>query len=155
MMLSVALFGVAALLALAVLALLMVRSPLASRLIYTACMIVTAASLAAALSHLLTARPPEELTLPIGLPWLGAHLRLDALSAFFLVVVDLVPRSGRSRRDDRQPVRPRLAMPLSAACRGSCQSICTLPAVRRRRINCWKDCSRCWRPAHNRPGLDA
>jgi hydrogenase-4 component B len=89
MMLSVALFGVAVLLALAVLALLMVRSPMASRLIYTACMIVTAASLAAALSHLLTARPPEEFTLPIGLPWLGAHLRLDALSAFFLVVVDL------------------------------------------------------------------
>ena len=27
--------------------------------------------------------------LPIGLPWLGAHVRLDALAAFFLVVVDL------------------------------------------------------------------
>ena len=31
----------------------------------------------------------EVLTLPIGLPWLGAHFRLDALSAFFLVVVNL------------------------------------------------------------------
>ena len=30
-----------------------------------------------------------ELTLPIGLPWLGAHFRLDALAAFFLVVVNL------------------------------------------------------------------
>src|SRR4029079_5975743 len=29
------------------------------------------------------------LTLPVGLPWLGAHFRLDALSAFFLVVVNL------------------------------------------------------------------
>src|SRR5207237_665330 len=29
------------------------------------------------------------LALPIGLPWLGAHFRLDALSAFFLVVVNL------------------------------------------------------------------
>jgi len=28
-------------------------------------------------------------TLPIGLPWLGAHFRLDALSGFFLVVVNL------------------------------------------------------------------
>ena len=28
-------------------------------------------------------------TLPVGVPWLGAHLRIDALSAFFLVVVDL------------------------------------------------------------------
>ena len=29
------------------------------------------------------------LTLPVGLPWLGAHFRLDALAAFFLVVVNL------------------------------------------------------------------
>ena len=28
-------------------------------------------------------------TLPVGLPWLGAHFRLDALAAFFLVVVNL------------------------------------------------------------------
>ncbi len=31
----------------------------------------------------------SDLTLPIGLPWLGAHFRLDALAAFFLVVVNL------------------------------------------------------------------
>jgi len=29
------------------------------------------------------------MTLPIGLPWLGAHFRLDALASFFLVVVNL------------------------------------------------------------------
>ena len=29
------------------------------------------------------------MTLPLGLPWLGAHFRLDALSAFFLAVVNL------------------------------------------------------------------
>jgi len=29
------------------------------------------------------------LTLPVGLPWLGAHFRLDSLAAFFLVVVNL------------------------------------------------------------------
>ena len=28
-------------------------------------------------------------TLPLGLPWIGAHFRLDALSTFFLVVVNL------------------------------------------------------------------
>ena len=33
------------------------------------------------------AAPP--LTLPLGLPWLGAHFRLDALAAFFLGVVNL------------------------------------------------------------------
>jgi hydrogenase-4 component B len=89
MMLSVALTCAAVLLALAVLAVVMARSPHASRLIYTACTLVTAISLAAALTHLLAARVPETLTLPVGLPWLGAHLRLDALSAFFLAVVDL------------------------------------------------------------------
>ena len=30
-----------------------------------------------------------DLTLPVGLPWLGAHFRLDALASFFLVVVNL------------------------------------------------------------------
>ena len=28
-------------------------------------------------------------SLPIGLPWLGAHFRIDALAAFFLIVIDL------------------------------------------------------------------
>jgi formate hydrogenlyase subunit 3/multisubunit Na+/H+ antiporter MnhD subunit len=31
----------------------------------------------------------ERVVLPLGLPWIGAHVRLDALSAFFLVVVGL------------------------------------------------------------------
>ena len=42
-----------------------------------------------ALAHLLGAAAPFGLTLPLGVPWLGAHFRLDALSAFFLIVVDL------------------------------------------------------------------
>jgi formate hydrogenlyase subunit 3/multisubunit Na+/H+ antiporter MnhD subunit len=33
--------------------------------------------------------PASALTLPLGLPWLGAHFRLDSLAAFFLVVVNL------------------------------------------------------------------
>ena len=28
------------------------------------------------------------ITLPLGLPWIGANFRLDALSAFFLAVVN-------------------------------------------------------------------
>jgi hypothetical protein len=39
----------------------------------------------------------ESQTLPIGLPWLGAHFRLDALSAFFLVVVNLGGAAARPR----------------------------------------------------------
>jgi len=33
--------------------------------------------------------PGGTLSLPIGLPWLGAHFRLDALAAFFLLVINL------------------------------------------------------------------
>src|SRR3954463_2742153 len=32
---------------------------------------------------------PPRISLPIGLPWLGAHFRLDSLTAFFLAVVNL------------------------------------------------------------------
>jgi hydrogenase-4 component B len=72
-----------------VFAVVIVKSAAASRVIYGAVIVVTTLSLAAALTHLLTAAPAESLTLPVGLPRLGAHLRLDALSAFFLAVVDL------------------------------------------------------------------
>ena len=41
------------------------------------------------LGALIGQAPAETLTLPLGLPWIGAHFRLDALSAFFLVVVDI------------------------------------------------------------------
>ena len=37
----------------------------------------------------LAAAPPAGVVLPLGLPWIGAHFRIDALSAFFLAVVNL------------------------------------------------------------------
>src|SRR6266571_794472 len=89
MMLNIVLACLAVLLALAPVAILMTRSPAATRLIYVACLVTTAISLAAALAHLLGARAAEAAAFPVGVPWLGAHLRLDALSAFFLAVVDL------------------------------------------------------------------
>ena len=89
MTLSIALASAAALLALAVLAVAIGRSAAATRIIYGASTIVTAISLVAAAAHLFGAAAPLSLTLPLGVPWLGAHFRLDALSAFFLVVVDL------------------------------------------------------------------
>jgi formate hydrogenlyase subunit 3/multisubunit Na+/H+ antiporter MnhD subunit len=51
-----------------------------------ACTVALVFSAAALLSP---AAMPPRLSLPIGLPWLGAHFRLDALSAFFLAVVNL------------------------------------------------------------------
>lgn len=60
-----------------------------SPLVYGACLAASAVSFAVSVMHLLASAPPESLGLPLGIPWLGAHFRLDALSAFFLVVVDL------------------------------------------------------------------
>jgi len=89
MTLMVALCGAAILLALAALAVTLAHAAAASRIVYGACIIVAAVSLVAAAADLLGAAPPQTLTLPLGVPWLGAHFRLDALSAFFLLVVDL------------------------------------------------------------------
>jgi hydrogenase-4 component B len=87
--LTIALACAALLLALAAFAAIIARSPRASSLVYGVGVLLSAISLGAALTHLLAAAPPVTVTLPVGLPWLGTHLRLDALSAFFLAVVDL------------------------------------------------------------------
>jgi len=42
----------------------------------------------AALWRLAAAAEPVAAVLPLGLPWLGAHFRIDALSAFFLLIVN-------------------------------------------------------------------
>jgi hydrogenase-4 component B len=89
-MISVALWSVALLLALAPVGIVLSARPRGSAVLYGACFAVTATLSIAALLHLLDpAYPVLRATLPIGLPWLGAHFRLDALSAFFLVVINL------------------------------------------------------------------
>ncbi len=61
-----------------------------SRPIYAASAILAGALLLLALATLLGGGSAvRTLVLPLGLPWIGAHLRLDALAAFFLVVVNL------------------------------------------------------------------
>jgi formate hydrogenlyase subunit 3/multisubunit Na+/H+ antiporter MnhD subunit len=87
--LTIALLGAAALLGLAATAVMFTRWEAASRIVYTGCLCIAAISLSAAAFQLLSAASPLKLTLPLGVPWLGAHFRLDALSAFFLLVVDL------------------------------------------------------------------
>ena len=89
MALTVILACAAALLVVSALALALNGSSLGRIVVYGASLIISAAGLAAALMQLLGPGPDEVLTLPIGLPWLGAHFRLDALSAFFLAVVNL------------------------------------------------------------------
>src|SRR5436309_10143983 len=56
-------------------------------IVYGASLIFSAALMLIALVSLFA--PPSTVSLPLGLPWLGAHFRLDALSAYFLAVVDL------------------------------------------------------------------
>src|SRR6266851_3029605 len=81
---------VAGLLGLAVLAIVLSRSRISTTVIYSATLAVSAIALIGSIRWLLgdTANATD-LTLPIGLPWLGAHFRLDALASFFLVVVNL------------------------------------------------------------------
>jgi formate hydrogenlyase subunit 3/multisubunit Na+/H+ antiporter MnhD subunit len=85
-----ALWGVAVLLGAAVLGVLLQRADTAARVVYGLCLAVCLAILGTAALHLLVwADAPQVLQLPIGLPWTGAHFRLDALTAFFLIVVNL------------------------------------------------------------------
>jgi hydrogenase-4 component B len=79
---------VAALLAIAVLAVFGARRKVATQIVYALTMIVCAAAAAGALAHLLVGGRPVTAILPIGLPWIGAHFRLDALAAFFLFVIN-------------------------------------------------------------------
>ena len=87
MLAAIGLWCVAVLLAIAVLAVIVGRSAAASRPIYSACLATSLVATFCAFSQL-TAEP-WTIALPLGLPWLGAHLRMDALSAFFLVVINL------------------------------------------------------------------
>ena len=88
-MLLIAHLAVAAvLLALAVGGTVLARAPGARGAVYGTCLIASAAGLALALEALLGG-VTADLVLPLGLPWIGAHFRLDALSAFFLAVVNL------------------------------------------------------------------
>ena len=86
----VALWCVAALLATSCLGLVVARSSAATPLVYGAALAASAVAFASALLHLLSgAAATPDIVLPLGLPWLGAHFRIDALAAFFLAVVNL------------------------------------------------------------------
>jgi len=61
----------------------------AARLVYGASLALTSLALIVAVAHLASWSDASTIVLPLGLPWIGAHFRLDALAAFFLVVVNL------------------------------------------------------------------
>ncbi len=59
------------------------------RLVYGGSLLLALAIATTALVALTVPAEPLRLVLPIGLPWLGLHLRLDALAAFFLLLLGL------------------------------------------------------------------
>jgi len=87
MPLTIALWSVAALLGVGVLAVALYKRNDASRIVYGLCF-------GLCLVQFLVAVIPRgaaalATTLPLGLPWVGAHFQLDVLSAFFLAIVNL------------------------------------------------------------------
>lgn len=84
------LWCIAALLGTAGLGLAMGRSGLARWVVYSASLAASGVALTIALVHLV-ANPVvvSTITLPLGLPWIGANFRIDALAAFFLLVINL------------------------------------------------------------------
>jgi len=90
MALTILLSCVAILLATSALAVAGARKSATTFCVYSVALAVSVAALSIACWMLLT-NPGSAATmqLPIGLPWLGAHFRLDVLAALFLVVINL------------------------------------------------------------------
>jgi hydrogenase-4 component B len=86
-MIALILACIAGLLALAVIGAITARTPAGGPIVYTGCLILSLVTLLAGLLSIGAA--PTTMALPIGLPQIGGHVRLDALSAFFLTVVGL------------------------------------------------------------------
>src|SRR5262249_45099647 len=87
LMLLAALIFAAALLAIVPVAVAAGSSSHARFVVYGASLVASIALVLIALASLFA--PTSTVALPLGLPWLGPHFRLDALSAFFLAVVNL------------------------------------------------------------------
>src|SRR3990172_5335157 len=87
---TVALWSVLALLGVPLLAVTTRRSSVATLLVYGASLAICLVALVAALFQLVGgANASSPLRLDLGLPFIGAHFRVDALAAFFLAVVNL------------------------------------------------------------------
>jgi hydrogenase-4 component B len=83
------LWCVAALLATAAMGAATARLSASRSIVYGTSLVASLVALAGAMVGLLGTAEPSTAALPLGLPWLGAHFRVDALAAFFLIVVNL------------------------------------------------------------------
>jgi formate hydrogenlyase subunit 3/multisubunit Na+/H+ antiporter MnhD subunit len=89
MLLTIVLGGIAALFVAAVAAVPACHRAVARPAVYGACLAICALGLGASLAWLMGDAGTATRALPFGIPWIRAHVRLDALAAFFLAVVNL------------------------------------------------------------------
>lgn len=89
MSLTVLLAGIGALFVAAVTVIPLCRRAAAPTVIYTLSLTICGGGLVASLSALTTGDAAMATSLPLGIPWIEARLRLDALAAFFLAAINL------------------------------------------------------------------
>jgi formate hydrogenlyase subunit 3/multisubunit Na+/H+ antiporter MnhD subunit len=77
---------VAGLLGVSALSLIMLRYRAATPMVYGACLTISLAL--CAVSLLSIDQASSQIVLPLGLPWLGAHFRLDPLASVFLAIIN-------------------------------------------------------------------
>lgn len=83
---SAVLVCVAGLLGVSALSLILIRHRAATPIVYGACLAISLALCTAAVLHI--NQVPSQTVLPLGLPWLGMHFRLDALACAFLAIIN-------------------------------------------------------------------
>jgi formate hydrogenlyase subunit 3/multisubunit Na+/H+ antiporter MnhD subunit len=86
-MITLPLICVALLLALGVAGVFVARLPTGGRVVYCGSLAISLLVLSAGL--LSVGAEPSTITLPLGLPWIGAQFRLDPLAGFFLAIIGL------------------------------------------------------------------
>jgi formate hydrogenlyase subunit 3/multisubunit Na+/H+ antiporter MnhD subunit len=74
------------LLGVSALSLILIRHRTATPIVYSACLAISLALCAVAVLHINQA--PSQIVLPLGLPWLGMHFRLDPLACTFLAIIN-------------------------------------------------------------------
>jgi formate hydrogenlyase subunit 3/multisubunit Na+/H+ antiporter MnhD subunit len=74
------------LLAVSALSLILVRHRAATPAIYGACLAISL--VLCAIAVLSIHHPPSQIVLPLGLPWLGTHFRLDPLACAFIAIIN-------------------------------------------------------------------
>ena len=79
--------GALLLMALGLFSVLLAGRAMASNIVYATAGVLSGLVALVGIAALFSGAPATTLALPLGLPWIGAHFRLDTLAAFFVIVV--------------------------------------------------------------------